>query len=169
MDQCGLRSTTVVLMLPLHHLLAGMGGALYGAIPSTHGAACRMGQRLLEPSSPPFRGDLGAALTCSGSRCAHALRQSHPPPRLQSVEAGWVAGLKASSRMLQLVSSSDNASRDDAGRDEAGICHTSCKVARFTSRLHAATTRCLPSSLVDSSDPLLNTTLRIPAMALANH
>jgi len=49
-------------MLPLRHLLAGMVGALYGAIPSTHAAACRVGQRLLEPSSPPFRGDLGAAV-----------------------------------------------------------------------------------------------------------
>ena len=84
---------------------------------------------------------------------------------LQSVEAGWVAGLK---RILKDAATGvflpDNASRDDAGRDEAGICHALLQGGA----VHIAAACCYDEMLaflleLDSSDPLLNTTLRIPA------
>ena len=84
---------------------------------------------------------------------------------LQSVEAGWVAGLK---RILKDAATGvflpDNASRDDAGQDEAGICHALLQGGA----VHIAAACCHDEMLaflleLDSSDPLLNTTLRIPA------
>ena len=84
---------------------------------------------------------------------------------LQSVEAGWVAGLK---RILKDAATGvflpDNASRDDAGRDEAGICHALLQGGA----VHIAAACCHDEMLaflleLDSSDPLLNKTLRVPA------
>ena len=84
---------------------------------------------------------------------------------LQSVEAGWVAGLK---RILKDAATGvflpDNASRDDAGQDEAGICHALLQGGA----VHIAAACCHDEMLaflleLDSSDPQLNKTLRAPA------
>ena len=97
------------------------------------------------------------AHTCLGS-IIHRLA-------LQSVEAGWVAGLK---RILKDAATGvflpHNASRDDAGRDEAGICHALLQGGA----VHIAAACCHNEMLaflleLDSSDPLLNKTLRAPA------
>ena len=97
------------------------------------------------------------AHTCLGS-IIHRLA-------LQSVEAGWVAGLK---RILKVAATGvffqDSASRDDAGRDEAGICHALLQGGA----VHIAAACCHNEMLaflleLDSSDPQLNKTLRAPA------
>ena len=84
---------------------------------------------------------------------------------LQSVEAGWVAGLK---RILKDAATGvflpHNASRDDAGRDEAGICHALLQGGA----VHIAAACCHNEMLaflleLDSSDPQLNKTLQAPA------
>ena len=84
---------------------------------------------------------------------------------LQSVEAGWVAGLKRILKIAAIgVFFQDSASRDDAGRDEAGICHALLQGGA----VHIAAAYCHDEMLaflleLDSSDPLLNKTLRAPA------
>ena len=97
------------------------------------------------------------AHTCLGS-IIHRLA-------LQSVEAGWVAGLK---RILKVAATGvffqDSASRDDAGRDEAGICHALLQGGA----VHIAAACCHNEMLaflleLDSSDPQLNKTLQAPA------